>query len=118
MERLTETYKRDISCVLSCYDRLIISGTLPEISYSQRMTSYMYKNGVKIFDYPKFAEPFKESIRSNAEQITKENRVEIEFIRKSGVRKESIISDWIKKRGDHPGIGHIIFFKNANTAVY
>jgi predicted transcriptional regulator len=68
----------------------------------------MYKNGIKIFDYPKFAEPFKESIRSNAEQIAKENGVEIEFIRKSGARKESIISDKIKKRGDHPGIVHII----------
>ncbi|HKK58602.1 MAG TPA: hypothetical protein VJ937_03935 [Salinivirga sp.] len=108
MELLTETYKRDISCVLSCYDRLIISGTLPEISYSQGMTSYMYQNGIRIFDYPKFAEPFKESIRSNAERIAKENEVEIEFIRKSGIRKESIISDKIKKRGDHPGIVHII----------
>lgn len=116
MELLTETYKRDISCVLSCYDRIIISGTLPEISYSQGMTSYMYQNGVRIFDYPKFAEPFKESIRSNAERIAKENGVEIEFIRKSGVRKESIISDRIKKRGDHPGIVHIIsVMEGCNT---
>jgi DNA-binding MarR family transcriptional regulator len=116
MELLTETYKRDISCVLSCYDRLIISGTIPEISYSQGMTSYMYQNGIRIFDYPKFAEPFKESIRSNAERIAKENGVEIEFIRKSGVRKESIISDKIKKRGDHPGIVHIIsVMEGCNT---
>jgi len=116
MELLTETYKSDISCVLSCYDRIIISGTLPEISYSQGMTSYMYQNGVRIFDYPKFAEPFKESIRSNAERIAKENGLEIEYIRKSGVRKESIISDKIKKRGDHPGIVHIIsVMEGCNT---
>lgn len=68
----------------------------------------MYQNDVKIFDYPKFAEPFKDSIRANAERIAKENCVEIEFIRKAGVRKESIISDKIKQRGDHPGIVHII----------
>lgn len=97
MELLTKTYQRDISCVLSCFDRLIISGTIPEISYSQGMTSYMYQNGVRIFDYAKFAEPFKETIRSNAERIAKEYGVEIEFIRKSGVRKESIISEKIKK---------------------
>jgi len=108
MELLTETYKREISCVLSCYDRLIFSGTIPEISYSQGMTNYMYQNRVRIFDYPKFAEPFKETIRSNAERIAKEHGVEIEFIRKSGIRKESIISEKIKKRGDHPGIIHII----------
>lgn len=108
MKILTETYKSEIAVVLSCYDRLIISGTIPEISFSQGMTSYMYKKGVKIFDYPKFAEPFKEAIRANAEQIAEEHGVEIEFVRKSGVRKESIISDKIKKRGDHPGIVHII----------
>ena len=68
----------------------------------------MYQNGIKIFDYPKFAEPFKDVIRANAERIAKEHGVEIEFIRKTGVRKESIISEKIKKRGTQPGIVHII----------
>lgn len=108
MELITETYKSKISCVLSCYDRLILTGTLPEISYSQGMTRYMYENSIKIFDYPKFAEPFKEAIRANAEHIAKEHEVEIDFIRKADVRKESIISEKIKKRGYHPGIVHII----------
>jgi hypothetical protein len=108
MELITETYKDKISCVLSCYDRLILTGTLPEISYSQGMTSYMYENGIKIFDYPKFAEPFKDAIRANAERIAKEHGIEIEFISKADVRKESIISEKIRERGDHPGIVHII----------
>lgn len=108
MKLITETYKEEISCVLSCYDRIIIRGCIPEISYSQGMTKYLFENGVRIFDYPRFAEPFKEPIRSNAERIASENGVEIEFIRKSGVRKESIIADRIAKRGTHPGIVHII----------
>ena len=108
MELLTATYNREISFALSCYDRLILSGTLPEISYSQGMTNYMYQKGVRIFDYPKFAETFKETIRANAERIAKEHGVEIEFIRKVSIRKESIISEKIKERGDHPGIVHII----------
>ena len=108
MELLTETYQNEISCGLSCFDRLILSGTLPEISYSQGMTRYMYDNGIKIFDYPKYAEPFKEAIRANAERIAKEHGIEIEFIHKAGVRKESIISQKIEKRGNHPGIVHII----------
>jgi hypothetical protein len=36
------------------------------------MTRYMYQNEVRIFDYPKFAEPFKDAIRANAERIAKE----------------------------------------------
>ena len=113
MELLTETYKREISCVLSCFDRLILSGTIPEISYSQGMTNYLYQNQVRIFDYPKFAEPFKEKIRLNAERIAKEHGIEIEFIRKSGIRKESIISEKVEKRGSHPGIVHIISVMEA-----
>lgn len=81
---------------------------MPEISYSQGMTKYMYEKGIKIFDYPKFAEPFKETIRAKAEQIAKEHGIEIEFIRKAGIRKESIITEKIEKRGAHPGIVHII----------
>jgi hypothetical protein len=99
--------------VLSCYDRLILSGTIPEISYSQGMTGYMYQKGIKIFDYPKFAEPYKEAIRANAERIAKEQGVEIEFIRKTGVRKESIISDKINKKGDQPGLVHILSVMEA-----
>lgn len=108
MELLTDTYKREIACVLSCYDRLILTGTIPELSFSQGMTTYLYQKGVKIFDYPKFAEPFKDAIRANAERIAKEQGLTIEFIRKSSIRKESIISDKIKERGDHPGIVHIL----------
>jgi hypothetical protein len=66
MELLTERYKNEISCVLSCYDWIILNRTIPEISYSQGMTSYIYQNGLPIFNYPKFAEQFKETIRANA----------------------------------------------------
>ena len=116
MKLLTETYAKAIAFSLSCFDRLIITGTLPEISYGSGMTSYLFQKGIKIFDYPKFAEPFKELIRSNAESIAKENGIEIEFIRKSGVRKESIISKKIEQRGSHPGIVHIIsVMETCNT---
>ncbi len=60
---------------------------MAEISYSQGMTNYMYQNNVRIFDYPKFAELFKETIRSNAERIAKKHDVETEFNRKTGIRK-------------------------------
>lgn len=79
-----------------------------DILFPGGMTNYMYQNNVRIFDYPKFAGPFKETIRANAERIAKEHGVEIEFIRKAGVRKESIISKKIEKRGNHPNIVHII----------
>ena len=108
MELLTTKYKKRISGILSCFDRLIITGTIPQICYSQGMTSYLYAHNIRIFDYPKFAEPFRNEIRANAEQIAKDNNIEIEFVKKSHIRKEDIIKKVLNKRGYHSGIVHII----------
>ncbi|MDA3891904.1 MAG: hypothetical protein PF517_09610 [Salinivirgaceae bacterium] len=108
MNLLTETYSSKISGVLGCFDRVILTGTLPQICYAQGMTSYLYSQGIRIFDYPKFAEPFKEIIRSNADQIAKENNIAIEFVKISHIRKEDLVKKVLDKRGTHSGIVHII----------
>ena len=61
---LTERYKNDLQGVLSCYDRIVITGTLPGVCYAQGMTGYLYAHQIKIFDYAKdFAEPLRNKIR-------------------------------------------------------
>ena len=39
MKLLTDRYQDKISFVIGCCDRLILTGTLPEISYAEGMTS-------------------------------------------------------------------------------
>ena len=46
---------------------MLVFGTLPKICYAEGMTSYLYSKQVRILDYPKFAEPFRDHLRSNAE---------------------------------------------------
>ncbi len=65
------------------------------------------KNNIRIFDNPKFAEPFRRHLRENAESIAKDNNLEIDFIRKKNFRKESRIKEILEKRGDHTGLVHI-----------
>ena len=62
------------------------------------MTSYLYANKIKIFDYSKFAAPLRE-LRNNAEQIAQEQGIKIQCIRKRHIQKEKIISDIIKDSG-------------------
>lgn len=81
---------------------------MPEISYAEGMTSYMYGHKEKIFDYPRFAEPMKAVIKENADRIAKEHHIEIEFIRKGNIRKEEVVKKRLKERGGHPGIVHIL----------
>lgn len=108
MELITTTHSKNISGVLSCFDRVILTGTLPQVCYSQGMTSYLYSKGVRIFDYPKFAEPFKNELRANAEQLAKDNGLEIEFVAKSHIRKEDLVKKVLDKRGTHAGLVHIL----------
>ena len=82
VELLTERYKDQIAGVLSCYDRIIIQGTVPGWCYASGMTDYFYAHRIRIFDYPKWAEPLREALRQNMERIAADNAMETEFVRK------------------------------------
>ncbi len=82
MGLLTERHINQIKGVISCFDRVILTGTIPDICHPQALRSYMNRQKIKIFDYPKWAQPFRDEIRANAEKLAQENGLEIEFIRK------------------------------------
>jgi hypothetical protein len=104
---LTERYTDKIRGQISCFDRIVIQGTLPGFCYADGMTAFLYTNNIRIFDYPRFAEPLREELKNNAEHIAKENGLQIEFIRKKNFRKEKRIQNILEKRGNHPGLVHI-----------
>ncbi len=105
VELLTERHKDQIAGVLSCYDRIIVQGTVPGWCYASGMTAYFYKHQLRIFDYPKWAEPLREAIRENMERIAVESAVGIEFVRsRKSFRKEERVKEILSKRGEHPGV--------------
>ena len=114
---LTERYADAIHGVIESYDRIVISGHLQPLSYAQGMTSYLYREGIRIFDYAAFAEPLRNLIRSNAERLAQENGIVLEFISKGqAVRKEDHIQALLDKRGRHPGLVHILSAMEACSA--
>jgi hypothetical protein len=42
MELLTTRYSENLVGVLSCYDRIVITGTLPGACFADGMTSFLY----------------------------------------------------------------------------
>jgi predicted transcriptional regulator len=113
MEALTTKYSKDILGTLSCLDRVIITGTIPQVCHSKGMTTLLYSRGIRIFDYPRFAEPFKEELRANAERLAKDNGLEIEFVAKTHIRKEDLVKKVLNKTGQHTGLVHIISVMEA-----
>ena len=104
MTLLTERHADRIAGMLSCYDRILIFGTLPNICFAEGMTAYLYAHKVRIFDYPRFAQPFREELVENAERLARESGITIEHIRKKKIRKEDLVQAVLAKRGQHPGL--------------
>ena len=105
VELLTKRYEKQIAGVLSCYDRIIIQGTVPKWCYASGMTEYFYAHQMRIFDYPKWAEPLRDAIRGNMERIAAENHIEIEFVRsRKSFRKEQRVKETLEMRGEDPGL--------------
>jgi hypothetical protein len=108
MSTFVDRHQGVIHGVLGCYDRVVIQGTLPGICYAEGMTAILDAKKIRIFDYPRFAEPFRAAIRADAERVAAGAGVAIEFIRKiKGFRKEERIQKILAERGNHPGLVHI-----------
>ena len=113
MELLTKHCEEKIIGSLSCFDRVIVKGTLPGICYAEGMTRFLTKNSISVFDYANFAEPLREKIRLKAEQLAADNGLTIEFRRSSKARKEDIV----KKQFDGKKTG-LIYILSAMEACH
>jgi hypothetical protein len=107
-QSLTERYDDRIAGVLSCYDRVVVTGTLPGICYAEGMTRYLHAREIGIFEYPAFANTLRLSLRERAEALAAEAGAPSEFVGKSRIRKEDIVAKVLKRRGEHPGLVQVI----------
>jgi hypothetical protein len=64
IELLTERHGKQIAGALSCYDRLIVQGTLPIFCYADGMTAYLTARRIRIFDFAQFAKPLTDAIKA------------------------------------------------------
>jgi hypothetical protein len=108
VQSLTERYEDRIAGVLCCYDRLVITGTVPVICYTEGMTRFLYSQGIRIFDYPQFAQSLRDRVREGAASLAAAAGIAIEHIGKSHVCKEEVVARVSRQRADHPGLVHII----------
>ncbi len=102
-QMLTDRYHERLAGTLSCYDRIVITGTLPGACYAAGMTSFLNARHIRIFDYPRFAEPLRDRIREAAQALATAKRGSSTWPRPTSARKTSwrqcsrrvvIIRDW------------------------
>lgn len=116
MKHFTERHADKIAFSLSCYDRVVLSGTLVDVGHAAAMTGFIRRLGFPIFDYPGWANQFRLELHDHAEAIAREHGLDIEFIRKANFRKEERVRDVVSRRGNHPGMVHILSVMESCTA--
>ena len=105
---LTERHESKIAGVLSCYDRIITKGTLPEFGDAGGMAAYLTKLRIRIFDFVEFVKPLTEAIKNHAKQVAADNGLEIQYISsKKDFRQEREVAKALEERGSHPGLVRI-----------
>ena len=104
MNTFLDRHADKIRGVLACFDRVVLTGTLPDLCHADAMARFLGTRQIRLFDYPRWAEPFRDTIRTHAEQLAREHGLTIEFIRRlKAFRKEERITAIVAPRGDAPG---------------
>jgi hypothetical protein len=104
-QELADRYAERIAGMLSCYDHVVITGTLPTVCYAEGMTRYLNARGIRIFEYPQFAQTLCEPVREAA--VAAEAGVQIEHVGRSHIRKEDIVARVLAQRSDAPSLVHV-----------
>jgi hypothetical protein len=110
---LFERYADRIAGVLTCYDRIVMTGTLPGACHAAGMTSFLNAKGLRIFDYPQLCRAVARRLRANAEALAASAGITVQYISKAHIRKEAVVAAVIETRGDHPGLVHILSVMEA-----
>ena len=115
-EELLQRYQPDIVGVLGCFDRVVLTGTLTEIAHPDALAGVLHREGIRCFDLGQFAEPLRVRIRDNAVAQAQAAGCEVQYLAKSkGVRKEDLVAEVLTRRGQHPGLVHVLSVMESCT---
>jgi hypothetical protein len=107
MPHFKDRYGNAVLGEFSCFDRVVIGGTLTEICHTAGVAQYVLSKGSRILDMPRVFEPMKAEITANARALAEAHGLQIEYIRRKNFRKEDRIREILEERGSHPGLVHV-----------
>jgi hypothetical protein len=107
MDLLQRYADRILGC-LSCYDRLILWGTLVRVSHPAGLCQRLKELGISLTDFAAFAISLRDQLEQHLLQLAQAEQVVVEYLPSArAVRKEDRIQAVLQQRGTHPGLVHI-----------
>lgn len=112
MSSLLQRYADRIAGSLSCFDRLILWGTLVRVSHPGGLVNRLKELDVPLQDFAAFAAQLRDEFTAHLRELAAAAGVEIEYLASARlVRKEARIQAVLAERGTHPGLVHIFAVK-------
>lgn len=106
-------YQSEMVANLRCFDRVIIHGTLVDVSHPGALLTHMQAAGFKPRDLARFAAPITVQVREDAIALARQHGVEVEQVTTKNFRQEDRVAALLKKRGYHPGLVHVFAVKEG-----
>lgn len=115
-ELLTQRYAEEIVGTLSCWDRVIITGTLTDVCHAGAVERCLQRDNIRCFDLKVFAEPLRDAVRDHAILMARNAGLSIEHIERKNFRKEDRVAEVLQQRGHAPGLVHVFSAMEACPA--
>jgi hypothetical protein len=113
---LTQRYADHIAGTLGCWDRVIITGTLTDVCHAGAVEGWLRRDNIRCFDLKVFAEPLRAAVRDHALTTARAASLTIEHLERKNFRKEDRIAEVLQRRGDAPGLVHVLSAMEACQA--
>ncbi len=98
-------YEAIIEGTISCYDRVIINGTMPLWQHPKMMELFLATTKIQFMEYTKFAESIKDQIIEHITQVSVKNNVAIKYIASPrNFNKEQAVKQIIQEKQITEGI--------------
>ena len=101
---LLEMHAREISGMLECFDRVLLTGTYRAIGWPQAMTGYLSARGILLRDFASgTANTWRKEVGTHIRTLARAEGVEVRQVQPSE-RKEEVVAQILARRGRRPGV--------------
>jgi hypothetical protein len=104
MERFVKRYEDRISGIISGFDRILFSGTLPSIRHTRMMDIWLSSRGVLYKDFGSFAQELSEQVKAHAEAVAVKAGRELIYLNSSRESKEDVAKQIMHRDGIAEGL--------------
>lgn len=105
MDELAERYHDHIVGSLSCFDRVMIWGSLPDIGHAEAAMNWAFHHNIRICGFADWAKQRHDDIDAHVKKLAADHDITVTFVtRRALERKEEYVAGVLSKRGDLPGL--------------